>query len=71
MLTVAFGELITSRTQVQFWYNGFKKDLEDVNDDAHRLVKCEGFTHYFLQLQWLGVRQEARAHQQPMKTLKQ
>ena len=24
-----------SRTQVQFWYNRFKEDKVDVNDDAH------------------------------------
>ena len=32
MLTVAFGETM-SRTQVQLWYNRFKEDREDVNDD--------------------------------------
>ena len=35
MLTVAFGESTTSRTQVQLWYNRYKKDREYVNDDAH------------------------------------
>ena len=34
MLTVTFGESTMSRTQVQFWYNRFKEDREDVNDDA-------------------------------------
>ena len=34
MLTVAFGESTMSRTQVQLWYNRFKEDQEDVNDDA-------------------------------------
>ena len=34
MLTVAFGKSPVSRTQVQLWYNRFKKDWEDVNDDA-------------------------------------
>ena len=35
MLTVAFGESTMSRTQVQLWYNLFKEDREDVNDDAY------------------------------------
>ena len=34
MLTVAFGESTMSRTQVQLWYNWFKKGPEDVNDDV-------------------------------------
>ena len=34
MLTVAFGESTISGTQVQFWYNQFKKGREDVNDNA-------------------------------------
>ena len=34
MMTVAFGESTMSRTQVQLWYNRFKEDREDVNDDA-------------------------------------
>ena len=34
MLTVAFGKSTMSRTQVQLWYNRFKKDQEDDNDDA-------------------------------------
>ena len=34
MLTVAFGESVISRTQVQLWYNRFKEGLEDVNDEA-------------------------------------
>ena len=34
MLTVAFAESTMSRTQVQLWYNRFKKDREDGNDDA-------------------------------------
>ena len=34
MLIVAFGESLASRTQVQLWYNRFKEDREDVNDDA-------------------------------------
>ena len=34
MLIVAFGECTMSRTQVQLWYNRFKEDQEDVNDDA-------------------------------------
>ena len=34
MLTVAFSECTKSRTQVQLWYNRFKKGREDVNDDA-------------------------------------
>ena len=33
MLTVAFGESAKSGTQVQLWYNQFKKGREDVNDD--------------------------------------
>ena len=36
MLTVAFGEFIISRKQVQLWYNQFKEGREDVNGDAHR-----------------------------------
>ena len=35
MLTVAFGESTISRTEVQLWYNRFKKGREDVNDAAH------------------------------------
>ena len=34
MLDVAFDEPTISRTQVQLWYNRFKKVREDVNDDA-------------------------------------
>ena len=34
MLTVAFGESIIGRTQVQLWYNRFKEGRENVNDDA-------------------------------------
>ena len=34
MLTKTFFESTISRTQVQLWYNRFKKDREDVNDDA-------------------------------------
>ena len=34
MLTVAFGESTICRIQVQLWYNRFKEDREDVNDDA-------------------------------------
>ena len=33
-LIFAFGESTLSRTQVQLWYNRFKKRREDVNDDA-------------------------------------
>ena len=33
MLTVAFGESIISRTQVQLWYNRFKEGRENVSDD--------------------------------------
>ena len=33
MLTVTFGESTTTRTQVQLWYNRFKEDREDVNDE--------------------------------------
>ena len=35
MLTVLFGKSTISRTQVQLWYNRFKKGREDVNDDVH------------------------------------
>ena len=35
MFTVALSESTMSRTQVQLWYNRFKKGREDVNDDAH------------------------------------
>ena len=34
MWNVEFGESTISRTQVQFWYNKFKKGREDVNDDT-------------------------------------
>ena len=34
MLTVVFGKSTMRRTQVQLWYNRFKKGPEDVNDDA-------------------------------------
>ena len=34
MLCVEFGESTMSRTQIQLWYNRFKEDREDVNDDA-------------------------------------
>ena len=34
MLTVAFGWSTMNRTQVQLWYNRFKKGREDVNDNA-------------------------------------
>ena len=34
MLTEAFDESTMSRTQVQLWYNRFKEDREDINDDA-------------------------------------
>ena len=34
VLCVAFGESTMSRTQVQLWYNRFKKGRENVNDDA-------------------------------------
>ena len=34
ILTVAFDESTTSRTQVQLWYNLFKEGREDVNKDA-------------------------------------
>ena len=34
MLTVAFGESIICRTQVQLRYKRFKKGREDVNDDT-------------------------------------
>ena len=33
MLTVAFGESIMSRTQVQLQYNRFKEGRENVNDE--------------------------------------
>ena len=32
--TVAFGESAMSRIQVRLWYNRFREDWEDVNDDA-------------------------------------
>ena len=32
--------LCRSRTQVQLWYNRFKEDLEDVNDDARASRPC-------------------------------
>ena len=34
MLSVAFGEYTKSRTQVQLWYNPFKKGRKSVNDDT-------------------------------------
>ena len=33
MLTATFGKSIMSRTLVQLWYNRFKEDRENVNDD--------------------------------------
>ena len=36
MLTLAFGESIMRRTQVQLWYNRLKKGQENVNDNARR-----------------------------------
>ena len=33
ILTVAFGEFTMSRTPVQLWYNRFKEDRKDINDD--------------------------------------
>ena len=35
MLTVALSEFAMNRTQVQLWYNRFKKDRENVNDNAY------------------------------------
>ena len=32
--TIVYVESTMSRPQVQLWYNRFKKDREDVNDDA-------------------------------------
>ena len=34
ILTVVFGESTMSRTQSQLWYNRFKEDRENVNDDT-------------------------------------
>ena len=34
MLPVAFSESTMNKTQIQLWYNRFKKDREDVNDVA-------------------------------------
>ena len=34
MLTVAFDESIISRIQFQLWYNRFKKEREDANENA-------------------------------------
>ena len=34
MLTMAFGESNMSNMQVQLWYNRFKEDREDINNDA-------------------------------------
>ena len=34
MLTMMFGVSTMSRTQVQLWYNRFKEDRVEVNDDA-------------------------------------
>ena len=36
MLTVAVGESIISRIQVQLWYNRFKEGRKDVNVNARR-----------------------------------
>ena len=44
MLTVALNKSTMSRTQVQLCYNWFKEG-GDVNDDARRSIKCEGFAH--------------------------
>ena len=35
MLTVAFGESIMSKQQVQLWYNRYKEGREDVSENAH------------------------------------
>ena len=35
MLPVAFGQTTKSRTQVQLWYNQFKRGQEDINDNAY------------------------------------
>ena len=40
MLTAAFGESTMSRTQVQLWYNRFKEDREDVNDDTRLVTRA-------------------------------
>ena len=34
MWRLAFGQSTMSRTQVQSWYNRFKEDREDVNDNG-------------------------------------
>ena len=34
MSTLVFFKSTMSRTQIQQWYNRFKDDREDVNDDA-------------------------------------
>ena len=39
MLSVAFGESTMTRTQVQLWYNRFKDDREEVNDDSQQPTK--------------------------------
>ena len=44
-MTVAFGELTMSRTQVQLRYSRFKENREDVSGDARRSVKFEGFAY--------------------------
>ena len=44
MLTVAFGKSTVSRTQVQLWYNRFKEDRDDVNDDARPGSPCSSTT---------------------------
>ena len=46
MLTVAFGKSIMSRTQVQLWYNRFKEDRENVNDDAHHQQPMKTLEHW-------------------------
>ena len=52
MFNLAFGQSTMRRTQVELCYNRFKEFRENLNDDARRSAKCEGFLHCFLQLQW-------------------
>ena len=67
MLTVAFGESNMNRTQVQLWYNLFKEDRKDVNDDAssgrsNTSITCENIEavkNIVLGIRWITIREVA------------
>lgn len=61
MWTEAFGESTMSRTQVQVWFYRFEESPENVNDRPRMSssVKCDGFAHCFLPLEWRGAHFDA------------